>query len=64
VEGVVKHGSNFSTAPEEIAEILTGAGLPHAPLAMPKQVLEAPSSWLSFFYARYTRLVRRQERIR
>jgi hypothetical protein len=57
----VKLGSNFSTAPEEIAEILTGAGLPHAPLAMPKQVLEAPASW-RFFFARYARLVRRQAR--
>jgi hypothetical protein len=58
----VKLGSNFSTAPEEIAEILTGAGLPHAPLAMPKQVLETPASWRSFFFARYARLVRRQAR--
>lgn len=57
----MKLGSNFSTAPEEIAEILTGAGLPHAPLAMPKQVLEAPASW-RFFFARYARLVRRQAR--
>ncbi|MDB5563182.1 MAG: hypothetical protein JWN11_2600 [Hyphomicrobiales bacterium] len=57
----MKHGTNFSTAPEAVAEILTGAALPHAPLAMPKQVLESQSNWLLFFYAR---LVRRQPRVR
>jgi hypothetical protein len=52
---------NFSTAPERVAEILTGATLPHAPLAMPRQVLETRANWLMFFY---TRLVRRQPRVR
>jgi hypothetical protein len=45
-------------APRErlLAEILGRAGLPNAPLAMPKQVLEAQPRWL---FAIYARLVRR-----
>jgi hypothetical protein len=39
-----------------LANILSRAGLPNAPLAMPKQVLEAQSHWL---FAIYSRLVRR-----
>jgi hypothetical protein len=38
-----------------LADILGRAGLPNAPLAMPKQVLESPR-WL---FAIYARLVRR-----
>lgn len=47
-----------ATAPRErlVTEILGRAGLPNAPLAMPKQVLEAQPRWL---FAIYTRLVRR-----
>ncbi len=39
-----------------LANILSRAGLPNAPLAMPKQVLETQSNWL---FAIYARLVRR-----
>lgn len=39
-----------------LADILGRAGLPNAPLAMPKQVLEAQPRWL---FAIYARLVRR-----
>ncbi len=39
-----------------LAETLTRAGLPNAPLPMPKQVLEAQPRWL---FAIYARLVRR-----
>ena len=39
-----------------LASILSRAGLPNAPLAMPKQVLENQSNWL---FAIYARLVRR-----
>lgn len=39
-----------------LAELLGRTGLPHAPLAMPKQVLEPHSRWL---FAIYARLVRR-----
>jgi hypothetical protein len=38
-----------------LADILGRAGLPNAPLAMPKQVLEAPSRWLFAIYARFVR---------
>jgi hypothetical protein len=46
------------TPPRErlLAEILGRTGLPNAPLAMPKQVLEAQPRWL---FAIYVRLVRR-----
>jgi hypothetical protein len=57
----VKHGTDFGTGPERVAEILTGATLPNAPLSMPKQVLESRANWLLFFYVR---LVRRQPRVR
>jgi hypothetical protein len=39
-----------------VADILARAGLPNAPLAMPKQALETQTRWL---FAIYTRLVRR-----
>jgi hypothetical protein len=39
-----------------VADILSRAGLPNAPLAMPKQVLEAQHSW---FFALFVRLTRR-----
>ncbi len=39
-----------------LASILERSGLPNAPLAMPKQVLESQGSWL---FAIYARLVRR-----
>ena len=47
-----------AAAPRErlIAEIVGRTGLPNAPLAMPKQVLEAQPRWL---FAIYARLVRR-----
>ena len=35
-----------------VADILGRAGLPNAPLAMPKQTLEAPAGWLFAIYAR------------
>lgn len=38
------------------ADLLTRAGLPNAPLAMPKQVLEVQHNWI---FAIYARLVRR-----
>ena len=49
---------DVALAPRErlLAEILGRAGLPNAPLAMPKQVLEAQPRWL---FAIYARLVRR-----
>ena len=39
-----------------LADILGRAGLPNAPLAMPKQILESQSRWL---FAIYARLIRR-----
>ncbi|HVX80356.1 MAG: hypothetical protein ACTHOR_04430 [Devosia sp.] len=39
-----------------LAELSTRTGLPQAPLAMPKQILESQPNWL---FAIYTRLVRR-----
>ena len=39
-----------------LADILSRAGLPNAPLAMPKQTLETQANWL---FAIYARLVRR-----
>jgi hypothetical protein len=39
-----------------LEDILGRGGLPNAPLAMPKQVLESQGSWL---FAIYARLVRR-----
>ncbi len=39
-----------------LADILGRTGLPNAPLAMPKQVLEIQPRWL---FAIYARLVRR-----
>jgi hypothetical protein len=46
------------SAPRErlLADILGRTGLPSAPMAMPKQVLEAQPRWL---FAIYVRLVRR-----
>jgi hypothetical protein len=38
-----------------VADILNQSGLPNAPLAMPKQVLESRSSWLFAIYARLLR---------
>lgn len=38
-----------------VADILSRAGLPNAPLAMPKQTLEAQSGWLLAIYARLVR---------
>jgi hypothetical protein len=39
-----------------LADILGRAALPNAPMAMPKQVLEAQPRWL---FSIYSRLVRR-----
>jgi hypothetical protein len=46
-------------APRErlLADILGRAGLPNAPLAMPKQVLETQSRWLFAIYARFVRRI-------
>jgi len=48
--------ANLSARERLIADILSRAGLPNAPLAMPKQVIEVQSNWL---FAIYARLVRR-----
>ncbi len=50
-------GDVEQTARERLlADIMDRMGLPNAPLAMPKQVLEAQPRWL---FAIYARLVRR-----
>ena len=38
-----------------LAEIMQRAGLPNAPMAMPKQVLELQHNWLFAIYARVVR---------
>ena len=48
--------ANVSARERLIADILSRAALPSAPLAMPKQVIEQQSNWL---FAIYARLVRR-----
>jgi hypothetical protein len=48
--------ANISARERLIADILSRAGLPNAPLAMPKQVIEVQSNWI---FAIYARLVRR-----
>jgi len=48
--------ANLSARERLVADILSRAGLPNAPLAMPKQVIEVQSNWL---FAIYARLVRR-----
>jgi hypothetical protein len=53
---VMTHDTDRLTRERLVADILGRAGLPNAPLAMPKQTLEAPAGWL---FAIYARLVRR-----
>jgi hypothetical protein len=53
-DGVMTNDRNWRE--RRLADILSHTGLPNAPLAMPKQVLESQPSWL---FAIYTRLVRR-----
>jgi hypothetical protein len=48
--------ANLAARERLVADILGRAGLPHAPLPMPKQVLELQPNWL---FAIYARLVRR-----
>ena len=38
-----------------VAQLLSRAGLPNAPMAMPKQTLEAQPRWLFAIYARLLR---------
>jgi hypothetical protein len=38
-----------------LADILSRAGLPNAPLAMPKQTLESQAGWLFAIYSRFVR---------
>ena len=44
--------ANLSARERLVADILSRAGLPNAPLAMPKQVIEVQSNWLFAIYAR------------
>jgi hypothetical protein len=47
--------ANISARAQLVGDILGRAGLPHAPLAMPKQVLELQPNWLFAIYARLLR---------
>ena len=53
---VMTQEADLAARERALAALLGRAGLPHAPLAMPKQVLEPQSRWL---FAIYARLVRR-----
>ena len=47
--------ANLSARQRALGDILERAGLPNAPLAMPKQVLELQPKWLLAIYARFLR---------
>ncbi|HTJ56677.1 MAG TPA: hypothetical protein VL418_03815 [Devosiaceae bacterium] len=47
--------ADISARERAIGDILGRAGLPNAPLAMPKQVLERQPKWLFAIYARFLR---------
>ena len=51
------HDTNRAARQRLLADILGRAGLPSAPLAMPKQTLELQSNWLFAIYARFVRRI-------
>jgi hypothetical protein len=56
MEDIMTDGVDISARERLLEDIRSREGLPSAPLAMPKQVLEVQPKWL---FAIYARLVRR-----
>ena len=52
---MIREKANRQGREQMLDQLLANAGLPNAPMAMPKQTLESQSRWLFAIYARLLR---------